>query len=104
VVLAHGSAIVGWINLGEVAYITERAAGAAAAVRLVAEVRARARCLLPDEELVVSAAAIKARHRMAYADAFGCALAAREGVPLMTGDPEILVAGGDWSVEDLRSR
>jgi predicted nucleic acid-binding protein len=40
---------------------------------------------------------------MTYADAFALATAQAYGAVLLTGDPEILAARGDWRVEDLRS-
>jgi len=46
------------------------------------------------------AAAINAEHRLAHADAFAPATAAAHGVPLLTGDPEILACNGPWEVVD----
>lgn len=40
---------------------------------------------------------------MAFADAFAIAPSAGHAAVLLTGDPEILDAGGGWPVEDLRS-
>jgi hypothetical protein len=40
---------------------------------------------------------------MAYADAFAVATAVAHRAVLLTGDPEIIDAGGGWRVEDLRS-
>ena len=51
---------------------------------------------LPDERLVLDAARLKADHPMAYADAFGAALAVAEDATLWTGDPELLVDGSRW--------
>ena len=92
-----------WINAGEVAYVVERAAGQERSRQVIAELRARAALELPSESRVMAAAAIRARHAMAYADAFACATAlAHQGV-LLTGDPEILGAQGlGLSLEDLR--
>ena len=66
-------------------------------VREVVDVR------LPDERLVLAAARLKADHPMAYADAFGAALAIAEDAALWTGDPELLVNGSPWPWRDLRS-
>ena len=41
-----------------------------------------------DRELTLTAARIKARYPLAYADAFAAALAKWHGVPVLTGDPE----------------
>ena len=57
---------------------------------------------LPDERAVLDAARIKADHPMAFADAFGAALAVAEGATLWTGDPELLIAGAAWQWHDLR--
>jgi len=49
------------------------------------------------------AAHIKARHPMAYAEAFAVATALAHRATLLTGDPEILDADPTWPVVDLRS-
>ncbi len=51
----------------------------------------------------MQAASIKAGHRLSYADAFAVATALAHRRTLVTGDPEILEAGGGWPVLDLRS-
>lgn len=58
---------------------------------------------LPTEARVLEAASIKAKHALAYADAFAIATAMAHDASLLTGDPEIL-DGGDpaWRVIDLR--
>lgn len=52
---------------------------------------------------MLEAASIKAKHALAYADAFAIATAMAHDASLLTGDPEIL-DGGDpaWRVIDLR--
>lgn len=59
---------------------------------------------LPDERLVLDATRLKADHAMAYADAFGAALAVAAGATLWTGDPELLVHGAPWGWRDIRAR
>ncbi len=86
-----GDAVMSWINLGEVAYILTRRLNEDAASVVVADVRASVDVQLPDAPLVLAAAKIKAGMTMAYADAFAAATALRYDVPLMTGDPELLV-------------
>ena len=56
----------------------------------------------PDEERVVASARIKAEHPMAFADAFAIVDVRRVQAVLLTGDPEIIDAPGQWEVEDLR--
>ena len=58
---------------------------------------------LPSEARVLEAARIKAAYPMADADAFAVATALAHRAVLLTGDPEILDAGGAWSTEDLRA-
>lgn len=95
--------VMSWINLGEVAYIVERRAGADRARRVVRELRPRLTLDLPIEVRVLEAAHLKARYPMAYADAFAVATAVAHGATLLTGDPEILDGDPAWPVEDLRS-
>lgn len=95
--------LMNWINLGEVAYIVERRAGAERARGVVRELRRRLTMDLPSEARVLEAAHLKARYAMAYADAFAVATAIAHGATLLTGDPEILGGNPAWPVEDLRS-
>ena len=91
-----------WINLGEVYYIVLREAGEDAAGEVLASMRSTVRLDDVTEERVLAAARIKARHRMALADAFAIATAQAHDSILMSGDGEILDAGGDWRTENLR--
>lgn len=77
------------INLGEVAYITERERGMAKAQEVLAMVEQLPIEILPvDRQTVLAAAHIKAQYPIAYADAFVVVAAqAYEGV-VLTGDPE----------------
>lgn len=95
--LDAGDAIVNWINLGEVHYVLHRAEGRAAATRTIADIEAVVTTVLPDRELVIRAAEIKAKHPLSYADAFAAATAARFDAPLWTGDPELLLDDVGWS-------
>lgn len=94
--------VMSWVNLGEVFYVTMRAAGRDVADDLTDDLR---RLLALDEATparVLEASAVKAVHSMAFADAFAVATARAHDAVLLTGDPEILDAEGDWLVEDLR--
>lgn len=95
--------VASWINVGEVAYVVERRGGADRASRVVRELRVRLELDLPTEARMLEAARLKARHPMAYADAFAVATAIAHGATLLTGDPEILGGDSAWPVEDLRS-
>lgn len=92
-----------WVNLGEVFYVVHRAAGADRARAVVNDLRHHLLLDVPTEARVLQAAAVKARHTLAYADAFAIATAAAYRANLLTGDPEIL-DGGDpsWPTVDLR--
>lgn len=101
-VLAASPPMMSWINLGEVHYILRRSHGEDAATETIRDLRDVIDVRLPDEGVVIQAARIKADHPMAYADAFGAALAIAEAATLWTGDPELLVAGAPWDWKDLR--
>lgn len=96
--------LMSWINLGEVHYALRRAHGEDDATETVRDLRDVVDVRLPDEGLVLDAARLKADHPMAYADAFGAALAVAEEATLWTGDPELLVDGSLWRWQDLRQR
>jgi predicted nucleic acid-binding protein len=95
--------VMSWINLGEVAYVVERAAGVDRARHIVQDLRRRLSLDLPSERRVLEAARVKARYSMAYASAFAVATAVAHRATLLTGDPEIVDAGTDCAVEDLRA-
>ena len=96
--------VISWINLGEVFYVVHRATGADWARAVVGDLRHRLSLDLPTEARVLEAAAIRARHALAYADAFAVATAVAHRASLLTGDPEILDDGDPtWLVVDLRS-
>lgn len=96
--------VMSWINLGEVSYVVHRATGAERARAVVGDLRHRLSLDLPTEARVLEAAAIKAQHPLAYADAFAIATAVAHRASLLTGDPEILDDGDPtWPVVDLRS-
>jgi uncharacterized protein with PIN domain len=93
--------LMSWINLGEVHYVLRRTHGEDDA-ETVRDLRSVIDARLPDERLVLDAARIKADHPMAYADAFGAALAVAEEATLWSGNPELLVDGAPWRWRDLR--
>lgn len=91
-----------WINVGEVAYVLERREGADRSREVVRELRHLAQLELPSASRILEAAQVKARHRMAFADAFAAATALAHGASLLTGDPELLTPRREWMVVDLR--
>jgi predicted nucleic acid-binding protein len=94
--------LMSWINVGEVYYIVRRASGEDDAMETVRDLRDVIDVRLPDERLVLDAARLKAGYPMAYADAFGAALAISEAATLWTGDPELLIDGSPWNWNDIR--
>ena len=77
------------INLGEILYIIEREQGLVAAQRALAAVDQLPVAIEPVSRATVLAAAhLKARHSIAYADAFAAVAAREHGAVLVTGDPE----------------
>ena len=101
--LADERPLMSWINLGEVHNILRRSHGEGDAAETVRDLRDVIDARLPDERLVLDAARLKADHPMAYADAFGAALAVAQEATLWSGDPELLVSGSPWHWRDLRS-
>lgn len=101
-VMADARPLMSWINLGEVYYVTRRERGGDEADALIRDLRPQLTLDAASERRVLAAAAIKADHRLAYADAFAAATAIAYDAVLLTGDPELLVAGAPWVVEDLR--
>jgi predicted nucleic acid-binding protein len=95
--------VMSWINLGEVFYVMHRAASEADAAAVIRDLRHRLEMDIPDERRILEAASIKARHAVAYADAFAVATAVARGASLMTGDPAILDRGDpSWPTIDVR--
>jgi predicted nucleic acid-binding protein len=94
--------VMSWINAGEVYYVVHRVAGERQARAVVREMDRRLFLELPTSKRILEAAAIKATHRLAYADAFAMATAIAHDATLLTGDPELLKSGTGWKVEDLR--
>ncbi len=94
--------LMSWINLGEAHHVVRRARGEDDAIETVRDLRDLIDVRLPDERLVLDAARLKADHPLAYADAFGAALAAAEDATLWTGDPGLLLEGSRWRWRDLR--
>ena len=78
------------IHLGEVYYITLREQGQTLADLAYSRIKALPLKLIDHihEELLLTAATLKANHPISYADCFAAALAIINRCPLVTGDPE----------------
>jgi len=82
--------VVSWINLVEVAYRVERDHGRAVADEIVASLRTTLKPDLPGTVRMIESARLKARASIALADCFAAVTAAARGLPLLTGDPELI--------------
>lgn len=78
------------INVAETFYIlAQRNSPAVAEEFLIRLPSLPIRIVLPDEEGIMAAARIKAKHPVAFGDAFAIALAQAEQASVITGDEEI---------------
>jgi len=78
------------INVGEVFYLIAKRHGAAPAERFLADVAMMPiQSLQPDRKLILSAARLKSRYPISYADAFAAETARDQNANLVTGDPEL---------------
>jgi len=94
-----------WVNAGEVAYIVERQWGVEGLYAALAVMEATALEIVSVErELALIAAHIKAKHAIAYADAFAAALAQQCAARLVTGDPEFKLLEGILDIHWLPQR
>jgi predicted nucleic acid-binding protein len=90
------------INLGEVFYRIGKVKGESEAQKTLAEIRRLSLAIAPvSNERVFSAATLKIRYRIPYADAFAAATAIELGASLVTGDPELIQLQNDVQIEKL---
>jgi predicted nucleic acid-binding protein len=95
--------VVSWVNLVEVYYRVERDHGRDQADQTLTELRAALSPDLPGTARMIEAARLKARAAIALANCFAATTAAAHGLPLLTGDPELLeLADPPCALEDLR--
>ncbi|WP_406677201.1 type II toxin-antitoxin system VapC family toxin [Moorella sp. ACPs] len=91
--------LISAVNLGEVAYIIERAAGTKKLNEAMALLET-----LPIEvvninkEFALKAAKYKAKNPIVYADCFTLALGVQTGSQIVTGDPEFHKASGQANI------
>ncbi len=81
--------LVNIINLGEIFYLSVKARDLGYGKRVVDSLRSRIGIISANDDLVMCAATLKAKHAISYADAFAAATAMTEDLPLATGDPEL---------------
>ncbi|UCE56841.1 MAG: type II toxin-antitoxin system VapC family toxin [Desulfobacterales bacterium] len=84
------SVIMNELNVGETYYIIHRKRGQEQAEYFLSPVLAGLpiSVISNDFAAVISAAKIKARHALSFADCFAVATAQRENAVILTGDPE----------------
>jgi len=95
------------INLGEVLHTVEREQGQVSAQRTLAALDQLPIVVQPaDRTIVLSAARLKARYAISYADAFAVVAAQKTQAILLSADPELgpLAADGVLQVEWLPRR
>ena len=98
-------ALLSRINWGEFYYILHRRVGRDKTEEALSLLDQLPIDILPVDDLLVrEAAEIKARHPIAYADAFCAALAQRHRGRILTGDPEFKVVEKLVDVHWLMSR
>jgi len=82
--------VMSWINVGEVYYIISRRHGPERAADFLNRLPSLPiRLVLPDEDGILAAAEVKARHPISFSAAFAIALALGEKGSVITGDEEI---------------
>jgi PIN domain nuclease of toxin-antitoxin system len=94
--------VISLINVCEVLYILTKKYGDKAIQQVLPALRQKLNFIEVNEELTLSASKIKATHKMALGDAFCVATALAHNAIILTGDPEIINAKGNWKVQDLR--
>ena len=94
--------VISLVNVCEVLYILSRKHGDKAIQHVLPALRQNLAFIEVNEELTLSASQIKAAHKMALGDAFCIATALAHNAKILTGDPEIINAKGNWKVQDLR--
>jgi uncharacterized protein with PIN domain len=99
------SPVISWINAVEVYYRVERDHGRPEADALLSDLRGVLDVEVPGVGRMVEAARVKAEHPIALGDCFAIATASARGVPLWTGDPEIVERSASLRCEvvDLRA-
>ncbi len=84
------AASMSMLNVGEVFYLIAKRRGAAMAERFISELPMMPlQTLIPDRKLILSAARLKSRFPISYADAFAVETARQQKASLVTGDPEL---------------
>jgi PIN domain nuclease of toxin-antitoxin system len=95
--------VMSWVNAVEVYYRIERDHGRARADEVMRSMRTVFDLDLPGPACMIETARLKSGRAIALGDCFAIATATMRGLPLLTGDPEILAQPDlPCAVEDLR--
>ncbi len=90
------------VNLADALYITERERGLAKVQQAIAVIdELPLNVVEVDRALAFSAAHVKARHALAFADAFAVALAKERKASVVTGDPDFKTVAKEIPIEWL---
>jgi predicted nucleic acid-binding protein len=102
-ILKEQRAIIAWVSLMEVFYITLQEQGEMVAVRRQATLRRLPVRIVWEiaEPIQIRAAQLKARHRVSFADAVIAAYAVHYGAVLLHKDPEFNALQGQILLEAL---
>ena len=79
------------VNLGEVFYLSVKGQDLAYGEGVINALRHRLAVIGAADTLVMTAATLKSRHAISYADAFAAATSILRNASLATGDPELQV-------------
>jgi predicted nucleic acid-binding protein len=94
--------IMSTINLGEVAYVTERREGLTRAQAVLSAIDQLPLEILPvDRSVALSAAHLKAAHGLPYVDAVVAAIAQAYGGAVLTGDRDFTAVEAGMPIEWL---
>jgi predicted nucleic acid-binding protein len=102
-VLRRHRAVLSWVTLMEVYYVTKQEQGQAEADRRHALIKQTSAEILwnADEPTILLAGDLKAVLRLSFADALIAAMARRHGAILLHKDPELAVLADQQPVETL---
>lgn len=93
------------INMGEVYYRIGKTRGQSEADALMEELQLLPLTILPaSNEAVMSAAQLKIKYPISYADAFAASATLQHSATLLTGDPELLELAGKFRIEKLERK
>ncbi|HXM70516.1 MAG TPA: PIN domain-containing protein [Thermoanaerobaculia bacterium] len=102
-VLRRHRAVLPWVALMEVYYVTKQEQGQVEADRRHALIKQMSAEILwnADEPTILLAGDLKASLRLSFADALIAAIARQQGAVLLHKDPELAVLAGGQPVEAL---